>query len=92
MSKLLQAVQWIQQAALGLQPGTPLHKDALKAVTSLSRHLPAGAPTVGVQRTAGMDLLRAIGQSGFLQSIMGQRAAGAPGGQPPMPSTPLPGA
>src|SRR5262245_19350470 len=92
MSKLLQAVQWIQQAALGLQPGTPLHKDALQAAQRLSRHLPQGAPTVGVQRTAAMDLIRAIGQSGFLQNIMGQRAGGAPGGQAPMPSTPLPGA
>jgi hypothetical protein len=101
MNKLLQAVQWIQQAALGLPPGSPLHKDALKAAQSLSRHLPQGAPSIGVQKTGAMDLIRAISQSGFLQSILGQRGQGGgpgpPGGggpaqQAPSPSMPLPGA
>lgn len=97
MSKLLQAVQWIQQAAIGLPPGSPLHKDALNAAQRLSRHLPQGAPSIGVQRTGVMDLLRQITQSGFLQNILGQRGGGVPGGggpaqQAPTPSTPLPGA
>jgi hypothetical protein len=102
MQKMLAAVQMIQQAAMGLPPGSPLHRDALKAASSLSRHLPQGAPTAGVQLTGVRDLMRQIMQSGFLQNILqqrgGQGAAGAPGaaggggGQPPPPSMPLPGA
>ena len=94
MNKMLQAVQMIQQAAMSLPPGSPLHRDALKAASSLSRHLPQGAPTAGVQMTGIRDLLRQIGQSGFLQQIMGQRggAGGQQMPQAPMPSAPLPGA
>ena len=99
MAKLLQAVKLIQQAALGLEPGSPLHKDALNAAQRMSRHLPQGAPTAGVQLTGMKDLLRQIMQGSFLANIMGQQGGqGGPpggaagGGQPPMPSMPLPGA
>jgi hypothetical protein len=101
MNQLLQAIQMIQQAVQGLQPGTPLHRDALKAATSLSRHLPQGAPTAGVQMTGMRDLLRQIMQSPMMAQVMQQlRGSGAQqgesaGGAPnlaPMPSMPLPGA
>lgn len=103
MNKVLQALQMIQQAQVGLQPGTPLHKDVVDAVRKLSRHLPQGAPTQGVQLTGMRDLLRSIGQNSFLQNIMqqlsGGRGQGSQGGsagpQPqmaPSPSMPLPGA
>ena len=99
MGKLLQAVKLIQQAALDLQPGSPLHKDALNAAQRMSRHLPQGAPTAGVQLTGMKDLLKQIMQGSFLANIMGQRGGqGGPpggaagGGQAPMPSMPLPGA
>lgn len=96
MNKILQAVQLIQQAGLSLPAGSPLHREALKAATSLSKHLPQGAPTQGVQLTGIRDLMRQIMSGGFLQHILAQRHGGAPGGPagpaPPMPSTPLPGA
>lgn len=98
MNKLLQAVQLIQQAAMGLPPGSRLHQHALRAAQNLSRDLPQGAPTLGVQATGMRDMMRAITQSGFLPNIMrmfqggggGQQQGG--GAQPPMPSMPLPGA
>lgn len=100
MTKLLQAVQLIQQAAMGLQPGSPLHKDANNAVGRLSRHLPQGAPTAGVQMTGMRDLLRQVMQSPLMAQLMNnQRGQGGGGGGPagaapqaPMPSMPLPGA
>ena len=107
MNQLLTAIQQIQQAIQGLQPGTPLHRDALQAVTRLSRHLPQGAPTAGVQMTGMRDLIRQISQSPFMAQVMQQLSGGGGGGaggrnqggpagaQPnlaPMPSTPLPGA
>jgi hypothetical protein len=103
MNMLLEAIQRIQMAINGLQPGSPLHRDALDAAKRLSRHLPQGAPTAGVQMTGMRDLMQQIMRSPFMAQIMqqlqgggGQRGGGggaagaAP--QPPMPSTPLPGA
>ena len=105
MNQLLEAVQKIQNAIQGLQPGTPLHKDALSAVQRLSRHLPQGQPTAGVQMTNARDMIKQVMQSSFLPKILQQLSGGggrqagggdAPAGpQPnmaPMPSMPLPGA
>ena len=97
MAKLLQAIKFMQQAQSGLPPGSPLWKDVNNAVGKLGKHLPQGAPTVGVQKTGAMDLIRQIGQGSFLPQIMammgGQGGGGAGGGgQAPSPSMPLPGA
>jgi hypothetical protein len=105
MTKVQNAVALIQQALPGLPQGSPIHTAALQAVTRMSRHMAQGAPTVGVQQTQLMDLMRSTMRNALLQKIMGNQAqAGGPGGGPapplpggapaqaPMPSTPLPGA
>lgn len=103
---ILQAVGFIQQALSGLQPGTPLHKDALQAVTRLSRHLNQGQPTAGVQQTSLQDLLRNVMRNAMAQRMIAQQPSQGPPtgqqgpaasplaaiGQAPMPSTPMPGA
>jgi hypothetical protein len=101
---LKSAVDVIQKALPSLMPGSQQHRDALKAVQSLSRHLPQGAPTAGVQITQLMDLLRNTKRNALMQQVMSQRGAGGGaggGGQPqpgpgpdqqPPPSTPMPGA
>lgn len=99
MNLLQQAIGLIQQAAIGLQPGTPLHRDALQAATRLSRHLGGAAgmgPAAGIQKTQLGDQLRRTIQGMMLQRIMGQKGGGGGGAgggppSPPMPSTPLPG-
>ena len=103
MTMLMQAIGMIQNALPGLQPGTPIQQDALKAVQRLSRHVPQGAPGAGQQKTHLEDLLRNLVKNALLQRIMGQQqqkqpgGGGQPGGLPgaaaqaPMPSTPLPG-
>lgn len=104
MNLLNQAIQMIQHAALGLQPGSPLHRDALQSATRLSRHLGgtgsfgAGA---GIQKTAWQDQLKATIRNMMLSRMQGMQGGGGGGGagggqgggQPPapMPSTPLPG-
>jgi hypothetical protein len=106
MTMLQQAVGMIQQALPGLPQGSPMHRDALKAAQSLSKHASQGQPTAGVQQTQLQDLLRNVIRNAILQRIMGQQQ-GQPGGPiggagptpgpainapSPMPSTPLPGA
>lgn len=95
-------VEMIQQALPHLDTGSPPYRDAVRALTTLSRHLPQGAPVAGVQQTQLMDLLRNTVRNSIMQKIMSQKGggggpqqAGPPGGPPggaPAPSTPLPGA
>jgi hypothetical protein len=104
MTMVMNALALMQQALPGLQPGSPIHRDALRALNSLSKHVGQGAATAGVQQTQLQDLLRNTVRNALLQKIMGQQAQGqqqggaggppeAPGAQAqaPMPSTPLPG-
>jgi hypothetical protein len=98
---LQNALGMMQSALAGLQPGTPVHRDVLRALQSLSRHMAQGQPTAGVQQTQLQDMLRNVVRNALLSKIMGQQQQGqqgSPGGpagampQAPMPSTPLPGA
>ena len=73
MNMLLQAIGMIQQALPGLQAGSALHRDALNALSRVSRHLPQGAPTAGVQQTNLRDLLRRVTQNAMFQRILGQQ-------------------
>jgi hypothetical protein len=99
MGKIKMALDMIRDALSGVPPGSPLYNDVVRAMSRLSRHLPQGQPTAGVESTQLRDLLRAAMKNAFmgpLGRMMGGAGGqgGAPGGgaQPPMPSTPLPGA
>jgi hypothetical protein len=94
MNKIMQAINLLKMAGLGLQPGDKLHSDVYKTIQNLSKHLGgvAGmAPAAGVQKTMLGDQMRDTVRQMLLSKILGaQGQKGAPG-QPPMPSTPLPG-
>jgi hypothetical protein len=96
MTMVMNALSLLTQALPGLPPGSPVHRDALKALGSLSKHVGQGATTAGVQQTQLGDLLRNTVRNALLQKIMQQQAMGGQqggrGGPAPMPSTPLPGA
>lgn len=100
LTMIQNALGMMQQALAGLQPGTPVHRDVLRALQSLSRHMAQGQPTAGVQQTQLQDLLRNVMRNALLSRVMGQQQQGqqdqgGPAGampQAPMPSTPLPGA
>lgn len=89
MMQLKAAIDMIQQALPGLPAGSEMHRDALQAVSRLSRHLPQGGPTEGVQQTMIQNLLRNQQRNAILQRVMAQQGQG-PG--PMAPSTPTPGA
>lgn len=96
MIKIQTAVGMIEQALGGIEKTSPFYRDAVNALSRLSRHMAQGPPTAGVQMTQMGDLFRGFMKNALLQRIMGQQGGqggevtGAP--QPPQPSTPLPGA
>ena len=103
---LKNAVDMMNAALPMLEPGSPPHKDALRALQTMSRHLPQGAGTAGVQQTQLGDMLRNTIRNSLLQRIMAQRGGGggaqqpgapggggggaAAGGPPQMPTTATP--
>jgi hypothetical protein len=101
MMQIQNALGMMKQALNSLDVTSPIHRDLLRAMQSLSRHLAQGQPTAGVQKTQAQDMVRAIAQNALLANIMNQQRQGqeqGQGGPPgamaqaPMPSTPLPGA
>ena len=94
MAQIIQAINLLKMAGLGLQPGDKLHSDVYNTIQRLSKHLGglAGmAPAAGVQKTMLGDQMRDTVKQMLLSRVLGaQQQKGAPG-QPPMPSTPLPG-
>lgn len=96
LTTLRTAIGLMQQALHGLPQGSQQHRDVLRALTQLSRHMPQGGGTAAVEQTGLMDMLRNIQRAPIFQKIL-QMFGGGQGGQggqptPPMPSTPLPGA
>lgn len=83
-----------QQALSGLDHESPVYRDVLQSMQRVTRHLAQGAPTAGVQQTQLGDILRMVMRSALMQRLQGQQrgGGGGQGQQPPMPSTPLPGA
>lgn len=102
MNMIIQAIQMLKQAGLGLQPGSKIHSDVFRTISQLSRHLGGAGgmgPAVGIQKTMIGDQLRRTIQNALLQKILGSQGQGGPGqaggggaGGAPMPSTPMPGA
>jgi hypothetical protein len=105
LGKLKIAIDLMQSAMHGFEAGSHQYKDILNALRSLSRHLPQMGAQAKLQETHLMDLLRKGKQNPILQAISGLMGGGGGGGgddqggggggegpQPPMPSTPLPGA
>jgi hypothetical protein len=102
MNMIIQAIQMLKQAGLGLQPGSKLHSDVFRTISQLSKHMGGAAgmgPAVGIQKTMIGDQLKRTIQNALLQKILGGKGQGGQPGQAggggaggaPMPSTPLPG-
>ena len=96
MNKIIQAINLLKVAGLGLQPGDKLHTDVFNTINRLSRHLGGAAslgPAAGIQKTMLGDQMRDTVKNMLLSRIMGQKGQQPPAApaDAPMPSTPLPG-
>ena len=96
MNKIIQAVNLLKMAGLGLPPGDKMHNDVYKTIQTLSKHLGGAAglgPAAGIQKTMIGDQLRDTVKNMLLSRIMGAKGQQVPGApaDAPMPSTPLPG-
>lgn len=88
LAQVGEAIRILTLALPNVPPGTPVHKDVLDTISKLSKHVPAGDQTHGVQMTALQDLQRNASQNAMLQQVMragGQPSGGAPGGAAPNP-------
>jgi hypothetical protein len=81
------ALDMIQQALTSLPAGSEVHKDALQAVTRLSRHMPQGIPTAGAQTSMLQNMLGAIKRNAVMQQLQAQQT-GMGGGPSPAPAIP----
>lgn len=77
----------MEMALPGLPVGSEPHKDTIKAISSLSKSVPASSEVPGVQQTTLADLQQQAQKSSMFQNV--QRALQAqnaqqPGGTPPV--------
>jgi len=97
LGKLKIAIDLMQAALQGLPAGSKPHQDTLKSLERLTKHIPQMGASPGLEQTHLIDLLRRGRQNPVLQALSGimggggqEQGGGSP--QPPMPTTPLPGA
>ena len=81
MAKLGLIVRLLESLVPSLGAGTEAGKDVLKALTSLSKHVPPGAVSPGVEQTSLMKLM--VDQKQQQPQIAAMRAAMS--GQQPNP-------
>lgn len=96
MNKIIQAINLLKVAGLGLSPGDKIHADVFKTIQTLSRHIGgAGSmgPAAGIQKTMIGDQMRDTVKNMLLSRILASKGQQVPGAPPdaPMPSTPQPG-
>lgn len=81
MTMVQHAIGLLSQALPGLDVGTPIQQDVLKATQRLSKHVQGTQLGAGQQKTHLMDMLASLAKNFILQQIMGQqRGAGGPSG------------
>ena len=93
MAKLGLIVRLLESIVPSLGAGTEAGKDVLKALTSLSKHVPPGAVSPGVEQSSVMKLMQDQRQqtpqiAAMRAAMSGQQNPGA--GTPPPPQPPAP--
>ncbi len=82
MAKLGMVIKMLESIVPQLGAGTEAGRDVLKALTSLSKHVPPGAVSPGIEQTAMMKMMQEQRQQQPQIAAMRQAMAGGQG-QPP---------
>lgn len=81
------AVRLLEKALPVMGVGTEVGKDIMKALTTLSKHVPPGATSAGVENSALSQMMMQQRQEAPMLALMRAQAAkgAAPGGAPAAP-------
>jgi len=96
MALVEKATRMLEKALPGLGAETEPGQAVMKAIASLSKHVPEGSTSSGIQNTAMQNFLMQQRQGGPLAGVLAALqqggGAGGAGGQPPgaTPPRPLP--
>ena len=90
LAKLGLVVRMLESLVPSLGAGTEAGKDVLKALTSLSKHVPPGAVSPGIEQTSLMKMMQDQRQQQPQIAAMRAAMSGQPpgGGAPPPPAPP----
>ena len=90
LAQIVWAVRLLEKALPQIGAGTPPGKDILKAISSLTKHVPAGAASPGMEQTALQGLMQQSKQEApqlqAMRAAGGPSAPGTPGGPPASPA------
>ena len=96
LAQVVWAVRLLEKALPGIGAATPAGKDIMKAISNLTKHIPAGAASPGMEQTALQGLMQSAKQEA--PQLQALKAAGAqpgpmtPGGAAGAPPASPPGA
>lgn len=84
MAQISMAIKLLEKALPMLGAGSAEGKDVMRALTTLSKHLPPGSVTPGIEQTQMQNFMSQQRQAQPQQAMMQALAAkgGAPGGSP----------
>ena len=95
LAQVVWAIRLLEKALPSIGAATPPGKDILKAISSLTKHVPAGAASPGMEQTALQGLMQQSKQEApQLQAMRAATAQGGPmtPGAPGAPGAPSPSA
>lgn len=88
MAQLTQAIRIMEKALPMVGVETEMGKDVMKALTQLSKHIPAGSGSPGVENQALQKMMMEQKQEQPMQQLLRSQGQGAPppGGAAPPPA------
>lgn len=87
MALIERATRMLEKALPGLGAETEAGQAVMKSIASLSKHVPEGTTSPGIQQTAMQNFLMQLRQNAPQQGVLAALGQGgaAPGGAPPAP-------
>ena len=90
MAQLTWVIRILEKALPMVGVETELGKDVMKALTTLSKHLPAGSGSPGVEQQAMQKMMMEQKQEQPMLQLLRSQGQGQPGAAPPGGAAPPP--